>query len=79
MDDDTAYQLAEHTYAAVMWILRYIEDHDLSFKREDRIELLECHLGRIEALFTELEYPLSDNPIMLPRGRRPPDNAIECL
>ena len=58
MEDDDAYELVQHAYAAILWILRYIENHDLSFTPEDRIDVLQSHIKRIDAAFTQIEHPL---------------------
>jgi hypothetical protein len=83
LDDKTAYQICEHTYAAAKWLLDYIRNHNLQFTQEDRPEIFKFHMDRIDALFDELEQPLTHDPI-IPRlevdfrkgtltKKRPPD------
>jgi hypothetical protein len=71
MDDDTVYQIAQHTYAAIIWLLQYIESHDLVFTPDDRPDLLEFHLNRIDALFLETE-----NPAIRRFAKRPPPDKL---
>jgi hypothetical protein len=64
MDDDTAYEVCQHTYGAITWLFKYIIQHDLTFVPEDRVDILNHHLDRIDALFTGLEEPLSHDPVV---------------
>jgi hypothetical protein len=62
MNDNDAYELAQHAYAAIMWILRYIDSHNLTFEQADRIDVLDFHIDRIDAIFQELEHPAVNDP-----------------
>jgi hypothetical protein len=64
MDDKLAYELCEHTYYSVKWILQYIKGHGLRFEETDRPDILEFHLNRIDSIFNEIEKPLKHNPIL---------------
>jgi hypothetical protein len=64
MDDKLAYQVCEHTYGAAKWLLDYIRSHRLIFNSEDRPEIFEFHMNRIDSLFSEIERPLTHNPLM---------------
>jgi hypothetical protein len=62
MNDDSAYELAQHIYAAILWLYRYIDEHDLTFERKDRVDILDYHINRIDAIFAELELPIVNDP-----------------
>jgi hypothetical protein len=62
MNDDTAYQLTQHVYAAIMWLFRFMENHDLTFEESDKLSVLDFHINRIDAMFSELEEPISGDP-----------------
>lgn len=64
MDDNVAYQVCDHAFAIAKWTLMYIKKHGLRFDKEDRSEILEFHLKRLDVIFNELEDPLSLNPLM---------------
>jgi len=64
MDDDLAYQVCEHAYATAKWVLTYIKRHNLRFELVDRSDILEFHLKRLDAIFSELEQPLRMNPLL---------------
>ncbi len=74
---DTAYQIAQHTYAAILWMLRYFDSHNLMCQAEDRVDILEYHLNRIDALFEEIEVFLSDDPLIKEVRERKPVYRIQ--
>jgi hypothetical protein len=79
LNDDLAYELAQYTYACLLWIMRYIENHDLQFERKDRVDILEFHLKRIGAMFAEIEEAPTLNPIksrMKQHIREPADETV---
>lgn len=80
MDDDSAYQLTQHTYAAIMWLFRYIKSHNLKFSPEDRVDVLEFHLNRIDSICDETEQPLSHSPVIsdaILQGKRSDEDLTE--
>jgi len=79
MDDTIAYQIAQHTYAALLWLLRYIDTHDLHFVPADRVDILEYHVNRIDALFGDIEdTPLrTDLKSRMKHGIRGPEDETE--
>lgn len=62
MDDNTTYQIVQHTYAAIMWLYRYIDQHNLTFEEQDRVDILDFHINRIDALLAETECPIANDP-----------------
>ena len=62
VDDDVAYEVIQHTYAAIMWLYRYLNDHNLTFEKKDRVDILDYHIDRIDALLAEVECPIANDP-----------------
>jgi hypothetical protein len=59
-DDALIYEASQHLLATLIWTLNYIKNHDLTLTENDRPDILEYHLNRLDALFADI---VSDEPL----------------
>ena len=80
MNDDVAWQVAEHAQAVAIWILRYITKNNLPVADEETWPNFKFHMARLRALLEgELEMPLHLNPLSdaILQGKRSDEDYTE--
>ena len=64
MNDDTTWQIVEHTYAVAIWTLKYIKKHNLPVAKDETWPSFKFHMGRLQALIQGLDASLACNPVI---------------
>jgi hypothetical protein len=80
--DDLAEQAIDHIYAAIVWIIRYVEKNHLPIADDPTFPSFKHHLLRLNAILKTLEYPIPNSPVISDGFIRPKpsdDNSTEPL
>lgn len=60
--DERIHEIVDHSHALVLWILAYVESHNLPIADEKDFPAFELHLKRLGALLDEIAYPFPLHP-----------------